>query len=68
MRANLLIFELLMGGVAPKSLVFCHSEAILTLDVLIARELFDRGIPVIRLSLEDFSHRSDAKFAALIPG
>lgn len=54
---SLVLFELLMNGHAPAALVFCRSETILTLGVLIAAELFDRGIPVLMLD--------DAAFAAL---
>jgi hypothetical protein len=54
---SLVIFELLMNGHAPAALVFRHKETILTLGVLIAGELFQRGIPVLQLD--------EAGFAAL---
>jgi hypothetical protein len=54
---SLVIFELLMNGHAPAALVFRHKETILTLGVLIAGELFQRGIPVVQLD--------EAGFAAL---
>lgn len=54
---SLVIFELLMNGHAPSALVFRHKETILTLGVLIAGELFQRGIPVVQLN--------EAGFAAL---
>jgi cis-L-3-hydroxyproline dehydratase len=54
---SLVMFELLMNGHAPAALVFRHKETILTLGVLIAGELFQRGIPVLQLD--------EAGFAAL---
>jgi predicted aconitase/predicted aconitase with swiveling domain len=52
---SLVIFELLMNGHAPAALVFRHRETILTLGVLIAGELFQRGIPVVQLDEADFA-------------
>src|ERR1700742_750811 len=58
---SLVIFELLMNGNAPRALVFQHKETILTLGVVIATELFARGIPVVLLSAEDFAAMAGAK-------
>ena len=49
------IFEMLLCGTAPAALVFSHHESILTSGVLIASELFNRGIPVLRLTHADWS-------------
>jgi predicted aconitase/predicted aconitase with swiveling domain len=49
------IFEMLLNNTAPAALVFCHHESILTLGVVIASELFDRQIPVLRVSQADFA-------------
>jgi len=57
------IFELLFNGHAPAALVFQHRETILTLGVLIAKELFNRGIPVVCLSQRDFAALSTAPYA-----
>lgn len=62
---SLVIFELLLNGHAPGALIFQHKETILTLGVLIAAELFQRGIPVIALSSEDFSRLALARFASI---
>jgi cis-L-3-hydroxyproline dehydratase len=62
---SLVIFELLMNGHAPAALVFRHKETILTLGVLIAAELFQRGIPVLQLDDADFAALSDARFARI---
>lgn len=62
---SLVIFELLMNGHAPAALVFRHKETILTLGVLIAGELFQRGIPVLQLDETAFAALSDARFAGI---
>jgi cis-L-3-hydroxyproline dehydratase len=62
---SLVIFELLMNGHAPAALVFRHKETILTLGVLIAAELFQRGIPVLQLDEAGFAALSDARFARI---
>jgi predicted aconitase/predicted aconitase with swiveling domain len=65
---SLVIFELLMNGHAPAALVFRHKETILTLGVVIAAELFAKGIPVILLSTEDFAALADARYATVSDG
>lgn len=60
---SLVIFELLMNGHAPAALVFRHKETILTLGVLIAGELFQRGIPVLQLDEAEFAGLAEARFA-----
>lgn len=57
---SLVIFELLMNGNAPKALIFQHRETILTFGVLLAEELFKRGIPVISLAEADFARLAGA--------
>ncbi|CDX33756.1 conserved hypothetical protein [Mesorhizobium sp. SOD10] len=65
---SLAILELLMNGHAPKALVFQHKETILTLGVIIAKELFQRGIPIVRLSPEDFASLAAARHAIVKDG
>ncbi|WP_374428158.1 aconitase X [Tabrizicola sp.] len=65
---SLVLFELLMNGHAPAALVFCRSETILTLGVLIAAELFDRGIPVLMLDDADFAALASFDFARVEGG
>jgi cis-L-3-hydroxyproline dehydratase len=60
---SLVIFELLMNGQAPAALVFRHKETILTLGVLIAGELFQRGIPVLQLDEVGFAALAGASHA-----
>jgi cis-L-3-hydroxyproline dehydratase len=60
---SLVIFELLMNGHAPAALVFRHKETILTLGVLIAGELFQRGIPVVQLDEAGFAALAGASHA-----
>ncbi|MGY5808687.1 cis-3-hydroxy-L-proline dehydratase [Rhizobium sp. LEGMi198b] len=65
---SLAIFELLMNGHAPKALIFQHRETILTLGVIIAKELFDKGIPVVCLKPEDFASLASASHAVVRHG
>lgn len=60
---SLIIFQLLLNGHAPKALIFRHKETILTLGVIMAHELFTRGIPVICLASEDFMTMAEAAYA-----
>lgn len=62
---SLVIFELLMNGHAPAALVFRHKETILTLGVLIAAELFQRGIPVLQLDEAAFAALAETRFARI---
>ena len=57
---SLVIFELLMNGNSPKALIFQHRETILTFGVLLAEELFKRGIPVVSVSEADFARLAGA--------
>lgn len=50
------ILELLLNGNGPKALVFSRPEDILTLGVVVARELFGQSIPVLQLSPEDLEY------------
>lgn len=65
---SLVVFELLTNGHAPKALVFHHKEAILTLGVMIANELFALGIPVICLSKDDFESLKLYRYAEIRNG
>lgn len=58
---SLVIFELLMNGNAPAALIFQHRETILTFGVMLAEELFKRGIPVVSVSENDFAALAHAK-------
>ena len=62
------IFEMLLGGTAPAAMVFSHHESILTLGVVIASELFDRTIPVIRLDPADFTALRSRPVVSVVDG
>ncbi len=48
------ILEALLNDVAPLALLFCEPEDILTLGVLAGQVLFERAIPVYRITALDF--------------
>lgn len=62
------VVEMLVHGSAPAALVFGHHESILTLGVVIARELFGPAVPVVRLAEEDFATMRAATTVAVTDG
>uniref|UniRef100_A0A060T6D3 ARAD1C13266p n=1 Tax=Blastobotrys adeninivorans TaxID=409370 RepID=A0A060T6D3_BLAAD len=48
------MLELLLNGKAPKALLFERREDILTLGVLVAKEVFGVSVPVLTLTPDDF--------------
>ena len=65
---SLAIFELIMNGHAPAALVFQHKETILTLGVVIAKELFGKSIPVVCLPAGDFAALAEGRHAVVHDG
>ena len=59
------LLDLALTGRGPAALIFSEDEDVLTLGALIAAEMFDRNLPVLRLSSEAFRALSDAKFARI---
>ncbi|KAF2822232.1 hypothetical protein CC86DRAFT_458713 [Ophiobolus disseminans] len=51
---SIIMLELMLGGVGPKALIFERPEAIITLGVLVAEEVWNMGVPVIVLKSEEF--------------
>ena len=50
------LVELLLNGCSPAGLLFAHDETILTLGAIIAEELFQRSLPIVRLTHKDFAN------------
>jgi hypothetical protein len=59
------LLELARNGSAPAALVFREAEDILTLGAMIAAQLFDRSVAVLRLPAELFSTLSNAEHATI---
>ncbi len=55
------LLELILNGHAPAALVFAEDEAILTLGVMVAEEMFGRSIPVISLGADRFASLRQAR-------
>jgi predicted aconitase len=49
------MLELILNDRAPAALVLAHAEEILPLGVIIAEEMFQRSLPVVRVSAQDFA-------------
>ncbi|HCH33698.1 MAG TPA: hypothetical protein DE045_12210 [Oceanospirillaceae bacterium] len=59
------LLELARNGNAPAALVFREAEDILTLGAMIAAQLFDRPIAVLRLPADVFNKLSNAPHATI---
>jgi len=59
------LLELARNGNAPAALVFRETEDILTLGAMIAAQLFDRPVAVLRLPPDVFSTLSNAEHATI---
>lgn len=55
------LLDLALTGGAPAALIFCEAEDVLTLGALVAAEMFDRQLPVVRLRPDIFASLSQAK-------
>lgn len=55
------ILELILNGQGPAAIVLEHPEAIITLGVIVAEEVFGRSIPVIAVGREAFAELKAAK-------
>lgn len=55
------ILELILNGKGPAAIVLEHPEAIITLGVIVAEEVFGRSIPVIAVGKEAFAGLETAK-------
>ena len=54
------LLDLALGGRAPAALVLRDAEAVATLGALVAAEMFDRPVPVIRLGAADHARAARA--------
>ncbi|MBL0375438.1 DUF521 domain-containing protein [Rhizobium sp. KVB221] len=59
------LLDLVLTGRAPAALVFSEAEDVLTLGALIAAEMFDKPLPVLRLAPEAFAALSRATAARI---
>ncbi len=57
------LLELILNGHAPAAIVICEREEILTLGALVAEEVFERSIPVLRIDREVFARLSAYRYA-----
>lgn len=49
------LLDMALQGRAPAALVFSEPEDVVTLGALIAAQMFDRALPVLRLTPQDFA-------------
>ena len=59
------LLDLALADRAPAALIFSDVEDVLTLGALVAKEMFDKNIPVLRLAPEAFRTLAQAKSAAI---
>lgn len=61
------LLELALSGQAPAALIFADPEDTLTLGAIVAAEMFERRIPVMRLSDDAFGRLASAGEAKIAP-
>jgi predicted aconitase/predicted aconitase with swiveling domain len=59
------LLDLALTGRAPAALIFSEAEDVLTLGALIAAEMFDKSLPVLRVSQDAFDVLCRAKSARI---
>ncbi|MBB3997125.1 cis-3-hydroxy-L-proline dehydratase [Aureimonas pseudogalii] len=59
------LLELALAGLAPAALVFRDAEDVLTLGALVAAEMFERPIPVLRLTPPAYEALAAASHASI---
>jgi len=59
------LLELILNNRAPAALIFSEAEDILTIGVLIAEALFERSLPILRISRADFKSLKDGSQATV---
>jgi len=59
------LLELILNDRAPAALVFSEAEDILTLGVLVAEALFERSLPILRVSHDDIEELQQATIATV---
>ena len=59
------MLDLALNGIAPAAFVFREAEDVVTLGAMIAGRMFDRPVPVVRLSAAAFAIAADAGTAEL---
>jgi hypothetical protein len=55
------ILELILNGQGPAAIVLEHPEAIITLGVIVAEEVFGRSIPIVAVGKEKFAALKTAR-------
>lgn len=62
------ILQMLVNGKGPEAILVSRPDDIITLGVLIAREIFNRSIPVVMLDGPDFQNALEKKHALVADG
>jgi predicted aconitase/predicted aconitase with swiveling domain len=60
------LLDLVLSGRGPSALIFCDAEDVLTLGALVAAGMFDRVLPVLRVSSRIFDALTGAAEARII--
>ena len=66
--SSAIILELLRNGNAPAALILGQVDAILTLGVVVAREMGYRTIPVLELGLEEIAALPEGGVVSVVSG
>ena len=60
------VLELLLNGIAPRAFILKQPDAILSLGVIVAEELFNISIPIVCVGDERFKQLSSSSHAAIV--
>lgn len=61
------LLDLALNGVAPAALIFSQPEDVATLGALIAGKMFEKPLPVLRLTPDDWERFSNEEKASITP-
>jgi len=66
--SSAVMLELMRGGLAPAALILAEVDAILSLGVVVGREMGYSPLPVLRLDAVAFATLPDGAQARIVPG
>jgi predicted aconitase with swiveling domain len=63
--ASSILLEALRAGTAPAAIILLEADAILALGAAVAREMYDRTLPVVVIDADDYTKLGDDQMIAV---
>ncbi|HEY7546419.1 MAG TPA: DUF126 domain-containing protein [Blastocatellia bacterium] len=63
--ASSILLEAVRAGTAPAAIILAEADAILALGAAVAREMYDRTLPVVVLDADDYAKLSDDQMISI---